>query len=338
MLEWDTTQKSNKFITPYTALHSLRRYPSDATANGLPSEYLPDISTNPDHQSITARKVIQQIDKLAKSQQTNWKHGGWEAIEKAVARNKQRISYDNNGWNVSEEEGIQVKKRSSRSKVQFKEEDDERSQETRDFTSILKRRKRELDDDVAGIKRSMDDELLVAHDEMDDQEADNNTASITERGRPASSIGHQQMSWDDVLNSMPIDERQQLIISNIHPPHPFELDIKESEVKDKNSKLPADTAHSDDDDQSHSAVICGALKEIGQTHLWEQTRHLPLDTNDVAHEEVPDVLGSFKSQLLVRRQKRALTRATKERLGRRTMCLSEHRAQHEMFVIIAPNL
>jgi len=327
-------QKSNNndYITPYTALHSLRRHPSDATANGIPSEYLPDISTN-DNQSISARQMIQQIDKLAKSQQTNWQYG-WESMEQAVARNKQRIVYDNNGWSVSEEEGIKVKKR-SRSKVQFKEEDDERPQETRDFTSILKRRKRELDDDVTGIKRSMDDELLVAHDEMDDQEAGNNTTSITERGRPASSIGNEKMSWDDILNCMSMEERRQLIISNIHLPYPFELNMQESTTNgdDDNGKLPAETAHSDDDDdQSHSAVICGALKEIGQTHLWEQTRHLPSDTNDVADEEVPDALGSFKSQQLVRRQKRALTRATKERLGRRTMCLSEHRAQHEMFV------
>ena len=323
----DSTQKSNnddKYITPYTALHALRRYPSDCVNGPLPSEYLPDISTNPDHQSSTARKVIQQIDKLAKSGQTNYWQYGWESIEQAVARNKQRIVYDNNGWNVGEEEGVKVKKR-SRSKVQFKEEDDERSQETdmnftskEKSTSILKRRKRKHDnDDVTGIPRSMDDEQL-----------------ITERGRPASSIGHVKMSWDDILNSVSIDERQQLIISNIHPPYPFELNMQESATNgdNDNSKLLAEAAPSDDDDQSHSAVICGALKEIGQTHLWEQTRHLPLDTNDIADEEGPDALGSFKSQQLVRRQKRALTRATKERLGRRTVCLSEHRSQHEMFV------
>jgi len=32
---------SNKYVSPYTALHALRRYPPDCDGSGLPSKYLP---------------------------------------------------------------------------------------------------------------------------------------------------------------------------------------------------------------------------------------------------------------------------------------------------------
>jgi hypothetical protein len=75
-------------------------------------------------------------------------------------------------------------------------------------------------------------------------------------------------------------KRRQLIVTSIHPPYPFEFDNKKKS-----------TGHNiDDDDEEEEeahpdAIICGALKNIGKIHLWEQTRHYPRVSGEEGDEE-----------------------------------------------------
>ena len=71
----------------------------------------------------------------------------------------------------------------------------------------------------------------------------------------------------------------------VHPPYPFESEmVEEDGTLDENAL----------EDAPHSAVICGAVKEFGHTHLLEQTRNLPdtivngrddMASNEVEHRE-----------------------------------------------------
>ncbi|KAL3768259.1 hypothetical protein ACHAW5_000012 [Stephanodiscus triporus] len=163
-----------------------------------------------------------------------------------------------------------------------------------------------------------------------------------EGGRPPSSIGQETFRWHDVLEEMTTEERRGLILSAIHPPYPFESDTE------------GGAAHGDcePDDAHLDAVVCGALKEVGETHLWEQTRHyypggdVDEGTSQGGEEQaVPDIYdaegrmtgelygasearASFRSQERSRRRKRAMSRATKERLGRRIVSIKEHSASY----------
>mmetsp|Transcript_37796 Transcript_37796/g.69441 ORF Transcript_37796/g.69441 Transcript_37796/m.69441 type:complete len:187 (+) Transcript_37796:175-735(+) len=144
-----------------------------------------------------------------------------------------------------------------------------------------------------------------------------------------------------MLQSMTMVEREKLIVSVCYSsPYPFETEMKDDHVVNRG-----------EEDVPHNAVICGALKEIGQTHLWERTRHLPEASDDKQHDECEEAVehnipegrkeifygasaarASFHSQQLIRQQKRVLSRATKERLGRRAISMAAHKAEYSKVV------
>eukprot|EP00571_Detonula_confervacea_P008583 CAMPEP_0172316944 /NCGR_PEP_ID=MMETSP1058-20130122/30087_1 /TAXON_ID=83371 /ORGANISM="Detonula confervacea, Strain CCMP 353" /LENGTH=671 /DNA_ID=CAMNT_0013031383 /DNA_START=228 /DNA_END=2243 /DNA_ORIENTATION=- len=225
--------------------------------------------------------------------------------------------------------------------------------------SILKRRRRGQEEDViasGSAKRSMDhydgssDEVEQCNEIAKEELNIHNVG----RGRPASSIGQEKMSWDEMLRSMSREERQRIIVSAIHPPYPFESEMKTQD--DDDEAMDNGDSKSAEDQQQHSAVICGALKEIGSIHLWEQTRHFPAATSscDEGEEEedsatrkqhisegvgIKEIIygasgarASDQSQQLVKLQKRATARATKERLGKRTLSIAEHKAEYSKMV------
>mmetsp|Transcript_37872 Transcript_37872/g.66413 ORF Transcript_37872/g.66413 Transcript_37872/m.66413 type:complete len:195 (+) Transcript_37872:666-1250(+) len=115
-----------------------------------------------------------------------------------------------------------------------------------------------------------DNDNEAAH-KCNERADNNNIPKVHERGRPPSSVGRDILSWDEMLQSMTMDERKELIVSAIHPPYPFETEMKDDHAVTE-------------EDVPHTAVICGALKDIGQTHLWERTRHLPEASDDKEHD------------------------------------------------------
>ena len=214
--------------------------------------------------------------------------------------------------------------------------------------SILKRRKRgqqrqQLEEGASNL----DEESGWGESCTDNAPGDEKRRRVLEEGRPPSSIGVEVLSWEDMLNSMTMEERRELIVSTIHPPHPFESEVVDDMIDEdvKNDER-------DLEDVTHNAVVCGAVKDFGHTHLWEQTRNLP-DTSDNSQEDITsngDDLGetggkeviygvsearaAYQSQQLLREKKRSLTRATKERLGRRTISTAaEYKAGYAKVVV-----
>lgn len=380
--------KASKYVSPYTALHTLRRYAPDCDGSGLPSKYLPITDCKDNEHNIgktSAREVIQQIDEMARNGQTNWHHG-WDAIEEAVERNKKRMESSRSRASIGVDEyeivprqdfaaGLmegdgddeddadhetQSSKKRGRSPetektVQFKSEGDMvqegsadvgRMADDIDFLSsankkakrILKRRRRGQEEVASRTKTSIDDrpDFMDSGPDFKGVEKYDGKPENAEKGRTASSIGVEVFSWEGMLNSMSMDERRKLIVSAIHPPYPFESDMNDRDLAAEGDK-PAE--YLSEEDVPPNAIICGALKEIGHTHLWEQTRHLPeMGNSDEAEDKEGDweqniqavkgeeiiygaseARASFQSQQLLALQKKALKRATKERLGRRTI-------------------
>jgi hypothetical protein len=110
-------------------------------------------------------------------------------------------------------------------------------------------------------------------------------------GRPPSSIGDEIYKWEDILNEMTLEERRQLIISSIHPPYPFEFDMKK---KSSGHNLNDDDEVEEEEEEAHlDAIICGALKDIGKIHLFEQTRHYPRVSGEEGEEESNDMMKTM---------------------------------------------
>ena len=296
-----------KYKTPYASLHSLRRYKSDCDGSGKPLTHLR--SMKQDESVSSARKITQQIDEMARDGQTYWHHG-WDAVEEAVKRNRERIGYSR--ASQEEETDVYVKRRNIKKRVHF-ECEAEAEEYVEAASESTKRRKQDLDDDehLSPGKFAVDrsDEIMCGG------------------GRSASSIGDTAYDWNNVLQSMTSQERKDLIKSSFHPPYPFE----ESDINQA-------TANSEED---CSVNVVGALKQMGLTHLFEQTRHLPKDEKVDDIEEATEnksqsesFLGayearvSFRSQQLDRMKNKALRRAEKERLGRRTAVAGEKNSDY----------
>ncbi|KAL9186313.1 hypothetical protein ACHAXT_005551 [Thalassiosira profunda] len=318
-------ENSKLFASAYTALHALRRYPPDCDGSGLPSQHLP-VLDNESEKISSARKVIQQIDDMARRGETGWNHG-WDAIEEAVERNKKRMEYGL--VRVGTDKGV-PEKQSVGIEATGGEEGEESNAKPR--ASRKRRRVVLAKSDPQGIEGG------------GAGVADEDTCAISERGRPASSVGDLNYSWEDVLESMSAEERRALIESAIHPPYPHESEMKgeaNDEVEDDDGGKQTETK-----EQHHDTVVCGALKEIGLTHLWEMTRHLSSDINDgEAHREedreqnpfeggqetiygASEALASFQSQRLKRQRKNTLARAARERMGRRTLAANELKSEY----------
>lgn len=358
------------YTTPHSALRGVRRYPPDCDGSGLPTECLPNLDCHHDSSAAaTAREAIQQIDELAQiGDMTYWEYG-WDGILEAVARNRERIKYTSlNASNVGtyNDDTATVKdnmggsggreKRGERRKavVRFNIDDEIAPYEGKNADgiahgcSILKRRRvvqqethphhlseRYVVDTVSNC--NTDDLETKGCNETEYQEH----ATLGEyarnggvRGRPPSSIGEETFRWDSVLEVMTMEERRSLIVTAIHPPYPYESDMER--VDNEETALIGD-------DNDERPVICGALKDVGQIHLWEQTRHFSKCDNDddddgPSEDEAEEgrmpgsmtmygatvARASLRTQERTRRQKRAMTRATKERLGRRIVSINEH--------------
>jgi hypothetical protein len=417
-----SSQARSDFVSPYTALHALRRYPNDFNTSGLPSQYLPAIDSDDDNtdgvrmqkqhpgggdaaksavksmskssSSSSARKVIQQIDTMVANGMTYW-HYGWDAIEEAVLRNRERIDYSKTGGH-----GIITASASTTTSVMAMTAMGNKEEEEDEDGEVVLLHPNEVDGeeglvdrregvDGNGVesnanevlngsrvyktsrKRGRSVEASAAtnngcngHDEVEENEVhndndeDDNISNQTycKRGRPPSSIGTELYHRDDILNELTLNERKQLIESSIHPPFPYESDMQCSMSVDDDVMNGNDDGEIPVDEHAalhphHHAVICGALKDIGQIHLWEQTRHVsgkvPLDGSDstMNKEEMTNptqingetrgvLFGAteaqslFQSQQQHQLQKRALERAIKERLGRRIVSNAEHRAEY----------
>ncbi len=308
--------KSYSYATPYAALHSLRRYKPDCDGSGKPATHLHPIRQ--DENDLSARKIAQQIDEMAHNNKTYWHHG-WDAIEEAVKRNKERIGYSRANQEENIKEGTKSKGRNKR--VHF--EGDSEDEQTSGLGEMSNKRRCDTSD--------------AAHRPIEVGTADEPNEMIRAQGRSASSIGDTVYSWEDIRQSMSSQERRDLIKTALHPPYPFE----ETEVEDGSNVSPPTSTT----EEECGANIVGALKEVGLTHLFEQTRHIPKEqqADDVEETKQKNSNGfesflgasetraSFKSQQLERLKKKALRRAEKERLGRRAPVLGERNADYYGF-------
>ncbi len=385
---WEKTSSTRSdYVSPYTALHALRRYPNDCDGSGLPSQHLPaiddvdvdDAKSFVSKSSISARKVIQQIDTMAMRNDMTYWHYGWDAIEEAVQRNRQRIDYSRMGNSATAIDTLTSIRGNEEDEVEMG--DGLVAGEGGDDNIILRRNSNHAADDVSLIKKSRkrgrsagssgvcnkDDHNQIDVAEKDDHDdcnndyvINNNTAHL-QKGRPPSSIGAEEYHRNDILHELTLQERKQLIESSIHPPFPYESDMMDGNDEDETSFEEHSTSMPP---QNHHAVICGALKDIGQIHLWEQTRHVSrtvpsrnkyestmkdkeenimtnlsqstsmMGVNNCDLEGkamiygVSEAQSVFQSQHQQQLHKRALARAVKERIGPRTISNAEYRAEY----------
>ena len=422
----DNCQPSNAthdFVSPYTALHALRRYPNDCNASGLPLKYLPAVDTDDDthdepmqkqpsgggdaaksavkskppssssssSSSSSARKVIQQIDTMVANGMTYW-HYGWDAIEEAVLRNRKRIGYSKTGGhattNSASATAISMTDADTTMNAMGNEEDDEvalppayevdgeegfidntnggdgncvgrnANEAVVDGSRVSKNSRKRGRSAEAWMANNNDgdDRVELEGEDHNGNDEDDNNQSNCKRGRPPSSIGTEVYHRDDILSELSLQERKQLIESTIHPPFPYETDMQCNMSADNEVMNGNDDGDTSFDEHTtlqphHHAVICGALKDIGQIHLWEQTRNVSgtvlRDGNDATTQEemtnptqttygdrrgvlfgATEAQSLFQSQQQHQFQQRALGRAIKERLGRRVVSNAEHRAEY----------
>jgi hypothetical protein len=307
---------NNKFSTSNTALLSLRRYEQDCDgSSGKPLKYLRPITQ--DNNESSATKIVQQIDAMAKNGETAWHHG-WDAIDEAVRRNRERIVYYSGG-NQDEDKkegGIAIQPNSSRKRVHFEDGNSEEKQtDEDDGGGVLSKKRRSNESDAEYDKNSF-----------------KLSATSLDLGRQPSSIGDALMSWESICQSMSLQERRDLIVTSIHPPYPFEDTETDVGLSGDNQAISAT-------EDEPCVNIVGALKEVGLTHLFEQTRHLPkAETNNSVEEDSSNGLetflgasatrASFRSHQLNRTKTKATRKAEKERFGRRAPVMGEKNANY----------
>ena len=311
----DNEVATNKFATSNTALHSLRRYEPDCDgSSGKPLKYLRPI-TQEDNES-SAAKIAQQIDAMAMNGGTAWHHG-WDAIDEAVRRNRERIVYYS-GANQDEdikEEGLPTQHKGSQKRVHF--EDGKEKQTNKD--------------DGGGGKISKKRRSNGPDTEYDENAFKLGATSL-DLGRHPSSIGDTMISWETIHQSMSLQERRDLIVSSIHPPYPVEDTEADGGLRGNNEAI------SPTEDEPCVNIV-GGLKEVGLTHLFEQTRHLPkAETNNSVEEDNTNGLetflgasatrASFRSHQLNRTKTKATRKAEKERFGRRAVVMGEKNANY----------
>ena len=165
-----------------------------------------------------------------------------------------------------------------------------------------------------------------------DEDAFKLNATSLDVGRHPSSIGDTLMSLETIHQSMSLQERRDLIVSSIHPPYPFE-DTEADCGSGGNNEAISTT------EDEPCVNIIGALKEVGLTHLFEQTRHLQkADTNNSVEDNSSSGLetflgasatrASFRSHQLNRTKAKAMRKAEKERFGRRAVVMGEKNANY----------
>ena len=355
-------RRRNDFVSPYTALHALRRYPNECNSSGIPLQYLPAVYDDNDNSdakskgvsqsSNSARKLIEQIDTMVQNEMSYW-HYGWDAIEEAVQRNRARIDYSRTGGHTNTavtsdvstvvNNGVdEVDEVALVPPIEVVDEGGHGIVHGRVSTSSRKRGR--LETETSTTNNNVNDDVATEERDNNDNYNVNNIRKQLKRGRPPSSIGTEVYHRDDILNELTLQERKQIIESSIHPPFPYESDMVDDNDDCETSGADDPSVHPP---QHHHAVICGALKDVGQIHLWEQTRHVSasvrlLDGNETASTKKDDrmtnqtqpIFGAseaqsvFQSERFKQLQKRASTRALKERLGRRIVPNAEYRAEN----------
>ncbi|KAL7484426.1 hypothetical protein ACHAW6_010066 [Cyclotella cf. meneghiniana] len=370
---------TSKFITLYAALNSLRRYQPDCDSSGRPFENIPSLSGHDSDGPSSARRVIQQIDRLMQSidsKELKARYGyDWDAINEAVRRNEKRL-YINQRSAEHEDDEYEVVPKMYAQMVNYTEDSDVgiHGSETLHREKVVQFK--EGSNLIHGNEEneSVNTQFLISthpktasvlrrkryREEYNQYHDGRNTDELREmqKGRPPSTIADTQWTWQDILDDIPILERQKLIRGGIHPPFPAiengdenQMDIKSiSEREGCASHSDAeDTKHAAADVETHSAVICGALRSFGSTHLWEQTCNCPLNkehhqTMDletqqlgnvsegwVAEDTISDAAEdqkTFQCQRLLQLQKRTLRRAIKERIAPRSLILSDMKSEY----------
>ena len=230
----------DKFLTIDAALNSIQRYEPDCDGTGSPLKSLPKLSDVDSNGISTARKAIQQIDRLMEnfdSETLRACYGyDWDAINEAVRRNRKRLYMfqridgpSNDDYEIVpkslenfDEAGVDTLHQTEADAV-----DDDFLISTNTHTATILRRKR---------KREEKMQLKL--------NGSNNDAQVLQ-GRPPSAVGETQWAWQDVLDAIPTAQQQKLIRDYIHDPSAM--------------------------DEDQSSIVCGSLRKFGYTHLWEET-------------------------------------------------------------------
>ncbi|EJK75821.1 hypothetical protein THAOC_02445 [Thalassiosira oceanica] len=300
-------------IFPLAAMNSLRRYDEQYDEQNRPASYLPALDC-PKNKRISGNQLIERMDYMARTGQSDW-HYGWDAIDEAARINRSRIDYkrvqmadhlgvteDDEG--DAKESGKKKRRRGWCKSVKFRDEesDDNLSSEDR-------RQGRSATDQLDSILKNGEQKsaALQNDDDLADDAPDLMILSDLgqDRGRQASSVEEESICWNAAKSSFSRDEKRNLVASFIHPPHSFECDRGElSQLSEQHMAV----------EEKLGGTICGGLKPIAIAHLWEKTRQ------PAAADQANESQGTLQAQdsNLVRKRKRDLSRATKERLGQRT--------------------
>ncbi|KAL3803149.1 hypothetical protein HJC23_003424 [Cyclotella cryptica] len=370
---------TKKFMTPYAALSSLRRYQPDCDASGRPFEHIPTLSDRDSNGTSSARKVIHHIDRLMQnidSKDLKATYGyDWDAITEAVKRNEKRLYIFQRNPEHDEDEYEVVPK----IYVQKNETTEDSDAIIRDSNTLHREKVVQFEDgshpivDTDKEEKANTDFLISTHprlasilrrkryreeyNQYDDGDSADDLHEI-QKGRPPSTTADTHWTWNDILDDIPILERRKLIRETIHPPFPVIKNEEEDlidvadipEKEDCTSRTDDESNnHSAADVEAHSAVVCGALRSFGSTHLWEQTCNCPLNneqyqtTDDetqqhgnmslgrVAEETmygVAETQKTYQSHRLLKLQKRTLRRAIKERTAPRSLILSDMKSEY----------
>jgi hypothetical protein len=237
----------NKFITVDAALSLIRRHDPDCDGSGNASQHISTMTDlNSDNKTTSAKKSIQQIDRLMESMDNDeqkLRYGyNWDAIDEAVIRNEKRLymfkkdtDQEDNECEIVPKSFTEVDENDANDTqhgLAVRSEGGQLSTTCRDFllstnTTIAK---------ALGRKRKWREKLQMHVHQGE-----------TLRGREPSNVGELQWTWKKILDDISIPEQQKLLNSYIHPEQQQTVD-----------------------DECRS-TICGALRPYGCTHLWEET-------------------------------------------------------------------
>ena len=322
-VEWDQCDDETEkeappaAIFPLAAINSLRRYPREYDEQNRPASYLPALDC-PKNKRVSGNQLIERMDDLARTGQSDW-HYGWDAIDEAARINRSRIDYkrvqmaDHLGVTEDDEgdaneRGKKKRRRGWQKSVKFRDEESDD-----DLSSEGRRQGRSATDQLESILKNGDQKSDPVR--CDDDFADDAPGSMTwselgqSRGRQASAVEEESICWDTAKSGFSQDEKRNLVASFIHPPHSFE------DVEGESSQLP--DQHMDAAEERFGGTICGGLKPIAMAHLWEKARQ-SASANQANESQGMSEGSQVQDSNLARKRKRDLSRATKERLGRRT--------------------
>jgi len=257
------------------------------------------------------RDQISTIDKMAYDNQTMWK-GDWDIIQNVVDKNKAKLRQqamsnkrkhtdDQQGDDIievvprsmldhdddeddSDKDGnqtaLQGKNDSEDEIIYVRDEDDENMQHIQ-----INERWSQANPDISNKRRATEEQNVGARG-LDKNIASTSNAAISITGRPPSDIDHVRWSYQDIKDDLGIDNQVCLEETMIH----------------------------NNNDRKEYNVCQGALKVVGNVHLWEQmSANLwkgPMD--ELPKEDEVDNAASGKA--VMKRRKAAHRLARKRRI------------------------